>query len=307
MKRATWMLGLSLSVGCLAALSSSGCGDDGSSGGSDGGGGDMVARADDGGATGDDLAKIGDLATTPPRAYDDSSAHAIDTASPSGTLVRLRGVVVTTPVTGGTVKRTGGPAAEYFCRYSMWVQDPTCTTAPCGILLRTESPVTAAPTACPRDAASTLLGALAPGDNVDVEGATGWHDSRDPAGGAGLTREHFVTVDRASAAAGTPKTIDDVVISDDATLAAFAKFSTAADQSWQRYEGMRVRLEPAGGFVTVDNGLAWTTTPNGTPFAISFLARPSAGTKLSSAAGVVAPGYGGVMFPVQAGDLIVGP
>jgi hypothetical protein len=284
-----------------------GCGDD--AGPRDGGaevadlsGADLTRAGDD--LTMRDEPAPRDLQMT----YADVTPHALDEAAMMGTPVRLRGVVVTTPALGAPVTRTGGPAAEHFCRYSLWVQDPACAAPPCGILLRTESaPQATAPAACPTDAAATLLGALAPGDNVDVEGIAGYHDASDSGGGGATTREHYVAVDRTAAAAGARRSIADVIVSDAATLAAFARFSTGASQSWQRYEGTRVRLAPASGYVVAANGAGWVTTPNATPFSPLFVPSPAAGTQLTSAAGVASPGFGGVMFPVRADDLVLAP
>jgi hypothetical protein len=239
--------------------------------------------------------------------------HDIDTASGGalgkGAKVALTGMVAVTPVDSFT--SSGGTK----CNYQVWVQDPTCTAPPCGLVVQVLG-VQKTGAYCPYpDQSGTLLAAVKPGDNLDVNGTidlfteTGATDG----GVAGTITQHIVVADSVKVTLGTAKIDPKTFTVADGTL-----FVTFAGAGWATYEGTYVRLQPASKLTIAEIDASkpyhFRTAPGSTDFGTSFRhtynpgvgapAFPTTGVQFTAICGVVTATFGGAIVPTQPSDFV---
>ena len=156
------------------------------------------------------------------------------------------------------------------CRYQIWIQDVTCTTPPCGMVLKAIGPMAPSATSsgkdCPSAATSgTALATVARGDNLRIKGHLIFEvDSSPPMS----VVEHQLFVDSLEVLPQT-QTVTPLVLSDSSK---FGLFVTHVGTLWQTYEGMAVTLQPATGTLQVatfsDHG--FQTSPGNSDWGDTF-------------------------------------
>ena len=210
------------------------------------------------------------------------------------------------------------PADKYLslstsqCRYQAWVQDPQCTTVPCGLVVKSYGatvPGIMSAAECPSPAASgTLAGSLSQGAFLDVTGKVLVAlDSTAPS----TVIEHAILLDSVNLRPNAP-TIQPTVLSDSTALASLASHTGSG---WNQYEGMLVTLVPStgpltvtmastGGFRTTPGNSDWGDTfeSNYTPGAILFY--PTDGLTFQSITGVVSARHGGNLLARNDPDFV---
>lgn len=178
-----------------------------------------------------------------------------------GVAVKLAGMVVTTPV----AKFVDSP----FCKYEVWVQDPDCTTAPCGILAIAKGPMLkpldGGTRDCPNPSqAQTILATIQQDDNVDLYGVV---DVFRPTGS--MVTQHKLDLDMITRTSGkrtvTPFSVTDPTV-----------FVNNTGSGWATYEGTLVTVAPTGGTLTVQNSFpmnrpTFETTPGPALWGYAFL------------------------------------
>jgi hypothetical protein len=282
---------LALVAGCVMSIASAGCRNDNNNfmpadlavggGGGDGGSNDMSMM----------------------KMYTAATPHDIDTGMVTkGTNVKLSGMVVVAPVSKFFSKSSA------TCKYEIIVQDPQCTTPPCGIVIETNGmhlPVMdAGSSSCPTPPnGGTFLDPLAIGDNVDITGAVDtFADSMNAA-----IVQHSVTADGATKTSGTA-TITAMPVSDN------TQFVVHVTGQWMMYEGTVITISGGGGKLTissVDTGVPYNfhTMPGntswGTDYHFSYKNGmdsdagqfPQQGLQYTSITGVVDTLFGGAVKP----------
>ncbi|HMU39445.1 MAG TPA: hypothetical protein PKE31_10560 [Pseudomonadota bacterium] len=199
------------------------------------------------------------------------------------------------------------------CRYQIWVQDPQCTTPPCGLVVKAIGPKAPKPDSTGKDCPSasdsgTLLNAIGRNDNVRLRGKILVElDSTPPM----TVVEHQLFVEVIEILPQT-KTIAPTVISD---TTVFGQFVSHKGTTWNKYEGMLVTLQPPVGtlqIATVGNN-GFTTTPGNTDWGNTFdsdympsgsTAFPTVGTTYKSISGVVSCRHGGEIMPGKNKDFV---
>src|SRR5262249_34507706 len=144
------------------------------------------------------------------------------------------------------------PVSKFFskssatCKYEVIVQDPACTTPPCGIVVEADGmhlPVMDAGSgSCPTPPnGGTFLDPLAMGDNVDITGSV---DTFADSGNMQIV-QHSITADSATKTAGTA-TITPMPADN-------SMFVTHTTGAWMMYEGTVITLSNSGGKLTVSS------------------------------------------------------
>ena len=290
------------------------------------------STAHDGGNTGGDGGG-NDMAAV---SYVDTTAHAYDTASigdplaVTGAAVKLTNLVVLAPPVGFSAKFMG--VSKAGCRYEVWAEDQSCTTAPCGVVLQT--PVIMNPMGagsfCPfASATTTALKDTWRGDVVTVSGLTDLFANTDPNGSNGTVVQHGVTIDILTTSTVKGDLPAPIVVTDtDPTQ--FKPYVTGG--GFQKYEGTYIELKPASGKFTTTltqnaaftatcpnktgkyNG-SFTVSPGGASFSDNYAAFykgdggmtncvPIDGSTYSSISAIVSAAFGGALLPTQTSDFM---
>jgi len=319
---------LGLGAGAIATMVAVGCGGGGGNNNTNydfskpGNGTDMHAPNGDG-----------------PGSYMTTTAHEYDTAtigSPlvtKGTPVELTNVVVLAPPVGFSATYNGQSKAG--CRYEVWVQDPQCTTPPCGLSIETQPMANPAGAGqfCPyadknTDPLNVLVNTWT-GDAIDVKGTVFNYDSTGSAFDGGMTadlNEHQIQLD--SITTNTVKgPLPAATVVTDTNPSMFIPYTGSG---WAMYEGMLIQLQPATGKFTTTlntsstysdtcpgvtgktNG-SFTTSPGGAQFDDTYAGFyinkdageatncwPTNGLMFSSITAIVSNGFGGGLLPTYA-------
>ena len=199
------------------------------------------------------------------------------------------------------------------CRYQIWVQDATCTTPPCGLVVKAIGPKAPSPTASGKDCPSasisgTPLSTISRGDNVRIRGHVIVEiDSTPPMS----VVEHQVFVD--SLEILTPdQTVTPIVLTDPTM---YGQFVTHLGQTWKKYEGMSVTLQPSvgvlqvtafgsGGFQTSPGNSNWGDTFDGDYYPTGVTMYPIVGSTFHALSGVVSTRHGGELMPGRSKDFV---
>lgn len=204
-------------------------------------------------------------------------------------------------------------SANQQCRYQIWVQDPACTTEPCGLVVKAIGPM--APSAnssgkdCPSASTSgTLLATIGRGDNVRVRGRVVVEVDNNP---PMSVVEHQLFVETIEALSNdatiTPKPITDATT--------ISQFITSQGQTWNKYEGMYVTIQPTSGnlLVTTFNNNGFVTSPGNSQWGNIFdsdyypagaTTFPTVGSMFKSISAVVSTRHGGALEPVRNKDFV---
>lgn len=197
------------------------------------------------------------------------------------------------------------------CRYQIWIQDPACTTPPCGMVVKAIGG--AAPSAnasgkdCPSvSSTSTPLAMVGRGDNLKIRGKLIVEvDSTAPM----TVVEHQLFVDSLEVLT-EDKSIDPLLITDNAVIGQFVQ---SQGKTWNKYEGMYVTLQPSVGLLQVSafTGSGFQTTPGNTEWGDTFdgdyyptgvTTYPAVGTTFHAISGVVSTRHGGEIMPGRPKD-----
>lgn len=225
----------------------------------------------------------------------------------NGERVMLDGVVVVSKV-DKYVNST-----NQQCRYQIWVQDPACTTPPCGLVVKAIGPQAPKPDStgkdCPSAADSgTLLKEVSREDNLRLRGKVIVElDSTPPMS----VVEHQLFVEQVEILPKT-KAVMPVVIADPTV---FAQLVSHKGTTWNKYEGMYVTLQPSVGTLQVATvtSQGFTTTPGNTDWGNTFdseympsgsTAFPTVGSLFKSISGVVSCRHGGELMPIRNKDFV---
>lgn len=198
------------------------------------------------------------------------------------------------------------------CRYQIWVQDATCTTPPCGMVVKAIGPMAPSANAsgkdCPSEELSgTLLAKITRGDNARIYGRIIIEiDSTPPS----TVIEHQLFVDALEIL--TPdQTINPLVISDPAV---YTQFQAHLGKTWNKYEGMYVTIQPpmsgvltvskfsGGGFQTTPGPIEWGDTFDSDYYPSGATTYPTVGSTYHAISGVVSTRHGGEIMPVRSRD-----
>lgn len=199
------------------------------------------------------------------------------------------------------------------CRYQMWVQDATCTTPPCGMVVKSIGPLAPSATStgkdCPSAATSgTALATVARGDNLRIRGHLIFEiDSTPPMSVA----EHQLFIDSLEILPST-QTITPLALSD---ATKFGLLVTHVGTLWQTYEGMYVALQPTSGLLQIStfSGHGFQTSPGSTDWGNAFdsdyyptgaVTYPVVGSTFHAIFGVVSARHGGEIMPVRSKDFV---
>lgn len=257
------------------------------------------------------------------KTYIAATPHDIDTNAiggmfSQGTAVKLSGMIVTSPITGFAAEDANKtPKAD--CVFEVFVQDPTCTTPPCGLLLESAKITNPGGTGTFCDfsyAAMSTLKGITQGDKVDASGSvdtfpsTGMANDMSP---SGTVDQHSVVVDSFTTDASGQALPAPMVITD-TSPSLFVPFSGTG---WAMYEGMIVTLQPASGkfTTTLDSFGGWYCAPGGAHFADTFTSffrtdgeaanmYPPNGSMFSGITGIVDLTFGGGILPDSPSDFI---
>lgn len=281
------------------------------------GGDDTVSRPDfasnsDGGPTGD-LAGA-DLSVNNVM-YTNATPNQVDTNTiggqfGKGAAVKLSGLIVLAPPTSFTAK------SGTQCKYEVWAQDPSCTTAPCGLVIVTQPiPLPSGSTFCPfaKDTA-TALKDVWKGDKITVSGLVDTFAATATAPATGTVVQHEVIIDTLVQDAKN-QTLPNPMVVTDTTPSKFVPYSGTG---WAMYEGTYITLKAASGKLTtsaLDTRGGWTTSPGGASFADTYnsffrpdggLANmwPPEGTMYTSISAIVGLTFGGQLLPTQNSDFV---
>lgn len=204
-------------------------------------------------------------------------------------------------------------AANQQCRYQIWVQDATCTTPPCGLVVKAIGPMAPSPSSTGKDCPSastsgTLLNTVGKGDNVRVRGRLIVEVDNNP---PMTVVEHQLFVESIEILT-EDQTITPLVISDPTV---FAQFVSHKGTTWNKYEGMSVTLAPSsgsllvsavtgGGFQTTPGMTDWGNTYDSDYYPSGATAFPTVGSTYRSISGVVATRHGGEIMPTRNKDFV---
>jgi hypothetical protein len=203
-------------------------------------------------------------------------------------------------------------ATNQQCRYQIWIQDATCTTPPCGMVVKAIGPMAPSATASGKDCpsastTSTPLAVVGRSDNLKIRGKVIVEvDSTPPM----TVVEHQLFVDSLEVL-DESQSVDPLVISDPAVINQFVQ---SQGQTWNKYEGMYVTLQPAGGgtlqvsdfnsdgFRTVPGNTHWGDTFDGDYYPTGVSTYPAIGTTFHAISGVVSTRHGGEIMPGRPRD-----
>jgi hypothetical protein len=246
------------------------------------------------------------------KTYSAASIHDIDTGTvTSKTAVHISGAIATTIVEYFKAK------SKTICRYQVFVQDPSCTTPPCGLALQVDGPMVMNNT-CPKAAMSgTSLANVNQGDVLDILGTSDAFANHSPAdaGVSGSTVQHSIHADQVTTTA-TKQTLPTPIEISTADQAKFAQWGAG----WNMYEGMLVKLSDLtiastdmyGAFTACPGTDTACATPSNWGADFDFLYRyalggdagvfPTDGTHYSSITGVVNSVFAGTIVPTGKND-----
>jgi len=296
---------LALLVAAVATATVVACNNDTSSGPKD-----FATNTDGGGPSGD---MGSDMNTT--SMYAAATPHDIDTNTiggmfGKGTAVALTGMIVISPISGFSAN------SDKDCKYEVWVQDPTCSTPPCGLVIETAGITNPGGTGsfCSFSYSSmTALNGVKKGDKLDIKGVVNTFASSATPPATGTVVQHEVDIDMLTVTA-TGQTVPAATVVTDADPSLFVPYSGTG---WAMYEGMIVKLQPASGkfTTTLDTYGGWTCAPGGGHFADTFTTffRPDGaaanmwppnGSMFSSISGIVSLTFGGGILPDDNSDFV---
>jgi hypothetical protein len=177
------------------------------------------------GGGGDQGMNLNYYATTP---HDIDVASATDANVGKGKAVKISGMVALSLV--NEFKNS----AKTKCYYEVWVQDPSCSTPPCGIDVQVVTPFPSGAQYCPYAKDSgTILANVSAGDNVDITGTVDNFPDKNSS-----VVEHEIVADSWTKTAGTAKIMATVVTDPTA-------FKNGTGSGWAMYESMLVTIQPA--------------------------------------------------------------
>jgi hypothetical protein len=263
--------------------------------------GDLGAGGGDSGGGGQDLSMMKMyMATTP---------NAIDTGTVAkNTAVKLTGMVVTTPVSKFFSKSSA------TCKYEVNVQDPACTTPPCGLVVDLNGPtlpvMDAGSSSCPLPASSgTSFSATMVGDVVDVTGVVDTFADKNNA----AIIQHSIVGDSVTKTGG-PMNITPMVVTDG------SMFVVHVTGGFPMYEGTLITIQPSTKLqvTSFDTGTPYDfhTSPGNTSWGTTFHFAykngmdtdagdfPQVGTMFTSITGVVNTIFGGSVEPRFNSDFV---
>lgn len=204
-------------------------------------------------------------------------------------------------------------SANQQCRYQIWVQDPLCTTPPCGLVIKAIGPMAPSATASGKDCPSastsgTLLDTIGRNDNVRVRGKLVFEvDNVQPM----TVVEHQLFVETLEILS-PDATITPTMLTDSAM---YNQFVTHLGQTWNKYEGMLVTLAPTTGTlqVTAFDSSGFNTNPGGSTWGDTFdsdyypagaTTFPTVGSMWKSITAVVSTRHGGELMPLRNKDFV---
>lgn len=244
--------------------------------------------------------------------YKPATIHQIDTDPGNGPYGNAQRVVLDRVVAVTKVDKYVNSANQQ-CRYQMWIQDPACTTPPCGMVMKAIGPMAPFPNAsgsdCPAKTSSgTLLADISKDDNLRVWGKLVFEvDSTQPM----TVVEHQLFIEKIEVltkdAMITPVTLSD--------SAMYSQFVTHLGMTWNKYEGMLITLQPTAGTlqVTAFDGSGFTTMPGNTTWGDTFdsdyypsgaATFPTVGSMWKAISGVVSTRHGGELMPTRNKDFV---
>lgn len=203
-------------------------------------------------------------------------------------------------------------ATNVQCRYQIWVQDATCTTPPCGMVLKAIGPMAPSATSSGSDCPSARLSGtpfdtVKRGDNVRVKGKIIVEiDSTAPS----VVVEHQLFVDSLEIL-DQAQSITPLVISDSTV---YTQFQTHLGKTWNKYEGMYVTIQPpmngvltvskfsSSGFQTTPGPIEWGDVFDNDYYPTGVTMYPTMGTTFHAISGVVSTRHGGEIMPVRNKD-----
>ena len=204
-------------------------------------------------------------------------------------------------------------ATNQQCRYQIWLQDATCTTPPCGMVAKVIGPKAPSATSsgkdCPSAATSgTLLNTIGKGDNVRIRGRIVVEIDSDP---PMSVVEHQLFVESVEILS-QDQTVTPVIISDPTV---FGQFVSHMGQTWNKYEGMSVTLQPTVGALQIASvgGSGFCTNPGNTDWGNVFdsdyypsgaASFPIVGSMYRAISGVVSTRHGGEIMPTRNKDFV---
>lgn len=254
------------------------------------------------------------------KTYKAATPHEIDTNQiggdfGKGTAVSMSGMIVISPISGFSANM------DKDCAFQVFVQDPTCSTGPCGLVIVTK-PITnpnGTGAFCGfQGSDATPLKNVKVGDKVDVKGVVDTFASTAMAPATGTVVQHEVEIDELTVTMSGQALPAAVAVTDTAS----SMFKPYSGSGWAMYEGMRVKLSaPSGKLVTTLNRVTsggkncggfnsngGFTTAQGANFAdtYNFTYVPDAGEvncwpqdnlMFTSITGIVSALFGGALLP----------
>jgi len=197
------------------------------------------------------------------------------------------------------------------CRYQIWVQDATCTTPPCGMVVKAIGGQAPSPTASGKDCPSvsttnTPLAAVGRGDNLKIRGKLIVEvDSVAPM----TVVEHQLFVDSLEVLS-EDQSVDPLTITDNTVISQFVK---SQGKTWNKYEGMYVTLQPSvgrlqvstfnsDGFQTTPGPVEWGDVFDNDYYPTGVTTYPTVGSTFAAISGVVSTRHGGELMPGRPRD-----
>lgn len=266
-----------------------------------------MAACSSGSMTGTDVDMAGSMYE-----YKPATIHQIDTDPGNGPYGNAQRVLLDRVVAVTKVDKYVNSANQQ-CRYQIWVQDPACTTPPCGLVLKVIGPMAPSPNAsgsdCPSKSTSgTLFAQVGKDDNLRVRGKLVFEvDNTQPM----TVVEHQLFVEQIEVltpdATITPLTLDDSSL--------YGQFVSHLGMTWNKYEGMSVKLAPSvgtlqvtafdnSGFTTSPGNSTWGDTFDSDYYPASAVTFPTVGSMWKSIAGVVSTRHGGELMPTRNKDFV---
>jgi hypothetical protein len=241
------------------------------------------------------------------KSYTSATIHDIDTGTvTTSTAVHITGAVATTIVDYFKAK------SKTLCRYQVFVQDPACTTPPCGLVVQADGPAVTNNT-CPSAAQSgTVLATVDTGSVLDIMGTTDAFSNHSPAdaGVSGNTVQHSIGADQVTVTA-TKQALPAAVVIGSTDQAKFIPYGSG----FTMYEGMLVKLTDVtvastdmyGNFTACPGTAMTCASPAGFGGDFDFLYRyalggdagqyPTTNTHFASITGVVNSVFAGTVVP----------
>jgi len=240
--------------------------------------------------------------------YTAGTIHDVDTSGPTGPYSAKKPVTLT-DVIATTIVRFFQSSDKKTCTYEVFVQQATCATPPCGLVLHTQAPSKADKTCDKAAAVGGVLANVKQGDKLTVNGVVDIFQRTDGAdGGAPVTwAQHSMDAKDVTVTASMQTLPTAVDIADPSIF-------TTNGSGWAMYEGMLVKISNVTIATGADKFGNFTTSPGGAKWggAFDFLYRftlgsdagdaPMAGMTYSSITGVVATVFQGSINATGAAD-----